>query len=145
VAVLLDTNILLRLVQPHSPHAPIAERALAALRLQNEELQITSQNLVEFWAVATRSVIENGLGYSIEQATAQVVDLKRFFNLLPEVPLQSEWERLVTQYRVSGKNAHDARLVAAMAVHGMNAILTFNTQDFTRYAGIAIIDPRLVA
>jgi predicted nucleic acid-binding protein len=144
MAVLLDTNMLLRLVQPHSPHVPIAERALSALRLRNEELQITSQNLVEFWAVATRTTAENGLGYSIEQAMAQVPDLKKFFTLLPEAPLQIQWEQLVAHYRVSGKNSHDARLVAAMLVHGTNAILTFNTQDFSRYTGIAVLDPRMV-
>jgi len=28
---------------------------------------------------------------------------------------------------------HDARLVAAMNVHGVRRILTFNTDDFKRY------------
>ena len=45
-------------------------------------------------------------------------------------------------YRVAGKNTHDARLVAAMVVHGVSSILTFNIQDFTRYAEITIFDPR---
>src|ERR1035441_9787126 len=118
MAILLDTNILLRLLQPHSAHAPIAEKALNALRSRNEALQITAQNLVEFWAVATRPVTENGLGMTVDQAMAEVTALKRLFTLLPEAPLQSEWERLITTYRVSGKNSHDARLVAAMMVHG---------------------------
>jgi predicted nucleic acid-binding protein len=145
MAVLLDTNILLRLLQPHSPHAPIAERALNALRSRNESLQITAQNIVEFWAVATRPAAENGLGMTVERAMAQVTTLRRLFALLPEAPLQSEWERLVTTYRVSGKNSHDARPVAAMMVHGTMSILTFNVQDFTRYAGIIILDPRMIA
>jgi predicted nucleic acid-binding protein len=72
MAVLLDTNILLRLLQPHSLYAPIAERALNALRSRNEALQITAQNIVEFWAVATRPVTENGLGMTVEQAMAEV-------------------------------------------------------------------------
>jgi len=111
MAVLVDTNILLRISQPDTTHATIAERALDALRIRNEELRITSQNLVEFWAVATRSLTENGLGFTVEQAMAQMLALKQLFILLPEAPLQSEWERLVTSYRVAGKNSHDARLV----------------------------------
>jgi hypothetical protein len=71
--------------------------------------------------------------------------LKQLFILLPEAPLQSEWERLVTTYRVSGKNCHDARLVAAMMVHGTMSILTFNVQDFVRYADITVLDPQLIA
>jgi hypothetical protein len=45
------------------------------------------------------------------------------------------WERLVAQYQVSGVNDHDARLTAAMVVHGITHILTFNIEDFNRYAG----------
>lgn len=144
MAVLVDTNILLRISQPDTAHTTIAERALNALRIQNEELCITSQNLVEFWAVATRPVKENGLGFTVEQAKGQMLALKQLFTLLPEAPLQSEWERLVTTYRVSGKNSHDARLVAAMMVHGTRSILTFNVQDFVRYSGITVLDPRLI-
>jgi predicted nucleic acid-binding protein len=73
-----------------------------------------------------------------------MANFKRLFTLLPEAPLQSEWERLVTTYRVSGKNSHDARLVAAMMVHGIGSVLTFNVQDFTRYASITVLDPSLV-
>jgi predicted nucleic acid-binding protein len=47
----------------------------------------------------------------------------------------------VKAYRVSGKNTHDARLVAAMHVHGIESILTFNGNDFGRYTGITAIDP----
>jgi hypothetical protein len=32
-----------------------------------------------------------------------------------------------------------------MMVHGIGSILTFNVQDFTRYAGITVLDPRMVA
>jgi predicted nucleic acid-binding protein len=140
MAVLLDTNILLRLVQPHHPSAQIAIRALRELHAANEALHITQQNIVEFWAVATRPIASNGLGFSTEQAAAEVDALKRLFTLLPELPLQNAWERLVADYRVSGKNAHDARLVAAMVVHGIEGILTFNEQDFLRYAEIRVLD-----
>jgi hypothetical protein len=47
-----------------------------------------------------------------------------------------EWERLVIGHQVSGKSGHDARLVAAMTVHGFTHILTFNFAHFTQYAGI---------
>ena len=140
MAVLLDTNILLRLAQPHHPHATVAARALLALRANNEILHIAQQNIVEFWAVATRPIAAYGLGFSTEQATAEVETLKRLFVLLPELPLQDAWERLVADYRVSGKNAHDARLVAAMVVHGIDSILTFNAQDFVRYREIRVLD-----
>lgn len=55
-----------------------------------------------------------------------------------------EWERLVVQYRVSGKQAHDARLVAAMRVHNLTHLLTFNTGDFKRFTAITAINPQSI-
>jgi predicted nucleic acid-binding protein len=45
----------------------------------------------------------------------------------------------VKQHAVSGKSAHDARIVAAMIVHGIERLVTFNVRDFKRYEGIIII------
>jgi predicted nucleic acid-binding protein len=106
---------------------------------------LATQNLVEFWAAITRPVDENGLGLTTKQAMAEVDALKRLFIPLQEVPIHEEWERLVVAYRVSGKNTHDARLVAAMIAHGVGSILTFNLRDFTRYREITAIDPRTLA
>ena len=45
---------------------------------------------------------------------------------------------------VIGNQVYDARLVAAMMVHGVGRILTFNAADFTRYP-IEILDPAAVS
>jgi predicted nucleic acid-binding protein len=42
---------------------------------------------------------------------------------------------------VSGKPAHDARLVAAMIKHGIVHLLTFNDGDFKRYTEIVAESP----
>jgi predicted nucleic acid-binding protein len=145
MAFLIDTNILLRMMQPHHPHCSSAERAVGVLKTRNETLHLAAQNLMEFWAAATRPAGENGLGMSIETVSREMSILKRLFSLLPEAPLLEEWERLVVRYAVSGKNTHDARLVAAMKQHQITSILTFNVQDVVRYDGIAVIDPRTFA
>jgi predicted nucleic acid-binding protein len=44
-----------------------------------------------------------------------------------------EWKQLVVRHGVQGSKVHDARLVATMNIHGIRRILTFNTDDFTRY------------
>lgn len=144
MSILVDTNVLLRSIQAQHPQMATATRALNVLIGVNQDLRIAQQNVVEFWAVATRPVSKNGLGLSIEQAIVEVEIVRENFEMLPELPLDEEWQRLVTRYRVSGKSVHDARLVAAMLVHGVDRILTFNTQDFTRYAEIQPIDPAQV-
>lgn len=77
---------------------------------------------------------------------AELAGLKSMFFLLPETPaIYPLWEALVIQYQVSGKPAHDARLVAAMQAHGLTAILTFDESGFSRYPGIQVVHPREVA
>jgi len=36
---------------------------------------------------------------------------------------------------------HDARIVAAMMVHGIRHLLTYNGSDFKRYADLVILTP----
>jgi hypothetical protein len=45
---------------------------------------------------------------------------------------------------VIGSQVYDARLVAAMTVHGVGRILTFNAADFSRYP-IETLDPAAVS
>jgi hypothetical protein len=40
-----------------------------------------------------------------------------------------------------GVQVREARLVAAMHVHGVTHLLTLNDQDFTRFDGITVVDP----
>ncbi len=146
MSYLVDTNVLLRSVQKSYPMHKNADHAVKTLLNLGEELFVTLQNLIEFWAVATRPIANNGLELTIEQAYQELNGLKRIFSALPELPgILAEWERIVIQHRVSGKQAHDARIAAAMYVHGVKNLLTFNTDDFKRYPGIAAIDPHSVA
>jgi predicted nucleic acid-binding protein len=141
MAVLVDTNILLSL-QTHHPHFALVEQAFSVLRNRDEVLCLAVQNLIEFWAVATRPASENGLGMTTETATRELAVLKDLFALLPEPDsVFDEWERLVITHHVSGKGTHDARLVAVMKLSKVDRILTFNVADFARYEDVQALHP----
>lgn len=136
MAYLIDTNVLLRSVDPNHPMYDDATNAISVLRNQEETLCIVPQNLIEFWNVYTRPANKNGLGHTAEEAEAEIKRLKAFFTVRADTAsIYDQWERLVVQYQVKGVNVHDARLTAAMLVHGLTHILTFNVEDFNRYAG----------
>jgi predicted nucleic acid-binding protein len=142
---LLDTNILARLAQPTHAMHPAAANAVDELDRQGNVLYLVPQNFYEFWVVATRPTSQNGLGFTPAQAQSELARFKALFTLLDDTPaVYPEWERLVVRHQVSGKNAHDTRLVAAMIVHGINQILTFNVGDFQRYQNIMVLDPRQI-
>jgi predicted nucleic acid-binding protein len=142
---LIDTNVLLRLLQPQHPQYSIAAAAVAELRKQGVDLSVALQNLVEFWVVATRPVANNGLGMSPLTISGELWALNGLFRLLEGKPgVAGVWERLVGAHLISGKQAHDAHLVAVMLVHGVTSILTFNIADFQRYPDITVLDPEKV-
>jgi predicted nucleic acid-binding protein len=139
---LVDTNILTRLAEPgHAMHQPALD-AVKLLVRQRHKLHIVPQNLYEFWVVCTRPTNVNGLGKTAAEAVVELANLKALFLWLDETPaVYGIWEHLVASTPVVGKNAHDARFVAAMTVHGLTRLLTFNTQDFRQYPGITAMCP----
>lgn len=139
---LSDTNIALRWVRPSDPQHALAVAAVEALLDRGEQLYITAQNLIEFWSVATRPIEANGLGMTPQEADAAIARIEAFFLFAPDNPaIYTEWRQLVISVGVSGAQVHDARLVAAMRVHGLTHVLTFNPKDFVRFPGIAVIHP----
>ena len=143
MSYLADSNILTRLTQKQSPHYPFARRAVISLRKQGEEICIVPQNLIEFWSVATRPAVNNGLGLTTSEAKLEIRKFKRIFKFYDDdSKIYAEWENLVAKYQVLGKNVHDARLVAAMIRHKLSHLLTFNIKDFKRFVEITVIDPQ---
>lgn len=143
---LVDSNILIRWVQPTDPDFPIVEAALASLISSGAILCYASQNLGEFWNASTRPVDRNGFGLSPEEAERRAHLFESRLRLLPDsLAVHEEWRRLLVNYGVSGVQVHDAHLVAAMLVHGVKTILTFNTTDFARFAGIEAVHPVKIA
>lgn len=137
MSVLADTNVLLRSIEPRHLMQRIAADSVQLLGQQGESIVLVPQNIYELWAVATRPVAQNGLGLSPTEAQAEVARFKSLFRVLEDSPtIFPTWEGLVVMYHVKGKNAHDARLIAAMMVHGIDCLLTFNKPDFARYQQI---------
>ena len=142
---LVDKNVLLRLADAASLQHGVVTRALAVLTSAGSPLYVTAQNLIEFWAVATRPQSRNGFGLAPAQADARIGLILTQFDLLSDRPeIFLLWRILVRSVGVSGTQVHDARLVAVMQAHTIDHILTFNGADFARYmqpAGIVVVDP----
>ena len=144
--VLLDTNILGRILQTGHPQHRPAQDAVDALEARGDTPRLVPQVVYELWAVAPRPAAVNGLGLPVAQAATELARMLRLFPLLDDSPaIFPEWQRLVAAHAVLGKNGHDARLVAAMLVHGVTHLLTFNTADFARFPGITALDPASIA
>jgi predicted nucleic acid-binding protein len=56
--------------------------------------------------------------------------------------MHQEWRQMLVDYSISGVQVHDARLVAAMRIHGAKQILTFSAIDFRRFADREAVHPQ---
>ena len=143
--ILVDANVLLRLIQIGHPHQQPALDAISLLHKRDREHLVTCpQALYEMYVVCTRpqDAPNPGLGLAPAAAVAQVETAERQFDLEPEPPgVVSRWKELVVRYRVTGKSTHDARLAALMVEREISKLLTFNDSHFTRYTEITVLNP----
>src|SRR6266700_2720773 len=143
MTILVDTNILLRVVDQSAAEHSICVDALRRLDDLGHELAICAQVMIEFWSVATRPLKANGLGLEPKSAAQFLNGLCNSLRVLPEPPdVASVWRQIVERYSVISKQAHDARLVALMQAHNLPQLLTLNTSDFSRYSQILLLNPQ---
>lgn len=143
---LLDTNTLLRSVYTPSLQRTLALDAIATLLQRGHRVFITSQTVVEFWAVATRPREANGFGWTPADVNEEIELFFQRFAYLEETPqVFGDWLQLVNMYHITGRRVYDTRLVAVMLAHGITHILTFNVADFAAYQAITVVHPDEIA
>lgn len=143
---LVDSNVLLRWVKPDDRDYPLVVSAIDATLQRGAVFCYTSQNVAEFWNTCTRPLDRNGYGLSPQEADRRARLFEDKLRLLPDsLAVHQEWRNLLVASNVSGVQVHDARLVAAMRIHRVGRILTFNEKDFARYTDIEAVNPRTIS
>lgn len=111
-------------------------------RAGEERPALSRQVLREYLAVVTRPQTWS-VPLPRVQAIADVLELSRAFAILEDGPTVTAI--LLNRCRdvpVSGRQVHDANIVATMLAHGERRLLTFNDGDFTRFVPrIEIVRP----
>ncbi len=139
----IDTNVLPRAMEQKHPMHRVANDAVLKLLVQGITFVMFPQVVREFWNAATRPAGVNGIGLSSGEADVQVSLLLVQYPVLEDgLATFHEWLTLVRTQNVSSKQVHDA-YIAAMRVHGVTHLLTFNTGDSKRF-GITAVDPATV-
>jgi predicted nucleic acid-binding protein len=145
MAFLLDTGILLRFVNTNDRQHSTIQAAIGLLIARGEQLFTATQNVAEYYNVATRPIANNGLGRRPDEVVKSVErDIEPICFVLAENDgVFGEIKRLASKYAVVGKQVHDARLVAMMLTWQIENILTLNDRHFRRFEpeGITVVTP----
>jgi predicted nucleic acid-binding protein len=124
---------------------PLAKQAVGRVLAQGDDIHLVPQVVTEYWRVATSpGSARGGYGWTAAQADTEIKRLEAIYPVFRDTPDVFDWWRtLVVGVEAQGASVYDARLAAAMLAHGWTHILTFNVDDFKRFAlwGIVPVHP----
>lgn len=128
----VDTNILVYASIAESPLHHAARQALAAAQSRYDTLWISSQVIREFLVVLTRPQVFSEVSRHV--VLRQVMDFCQRFEVAEDsVVVRGCLLDLVDKLQISGKQIHDANIVATIQAYGIGTLLTHNTKDFQRF------------
>jgi predicted nucleic acid-binding protein len=132
--VMVDTNVLVAATDEGRPEHHDALTILNDWPAGHTTLCVSGQILREYLTVATRPTEENGLGLKPSEALGNVRAIRERTTLLAEDgKVADRLLGLLADVECSGKQVHDANVIATMLVHGVGTVVTRNLDDFARF------------
>jgi predicted nucleic acid-binding protein len=141
--VFVDTNVLLRSLIDQFPESSACRGLLLEQRKAEKELWISRQVVRELLVQMTHPKTLSTL-LTRDQVQFQMRTVLRLFKVANETSdTTTMLLTLMRDYAISGKQVHDANIVAVMLTNQINTLLTLNTVDFKRYSDrITLLIPR---
>lgn len=139
--VFIDTNILIYASSTKSPFYQHAHDAIRRFEKESAELFISRQVLREYLASMTRpDMLTEEL--SRESVIKAVRHFEEDFTVFNDTPgVTEQLLELAETVSVSGKQIHDANIIATMLVNDVHSLLTHNISDFKRFSGYIELVP----
>src|SRR5215469_815155 len=139
---MLDTNVFLSATDEGRAEHRQAMLVFNDMAGRGTTLYASGQVMREYLAVATRPIGNNGLGLKQAHALANARAFRTRTTLLAEdSAVADRLLDLLSEVPCSGKQVHDANVVATMLVHGIGRLITINVADFTRFEDRIVLMP----
>ncbi len=128
-SLFIDTNIL---VYANVIETPFHEQALAAINIAHEAgraIWISRQLTREYLVTLTRpQVFENLPKVTVLEQVDQFIER---FQVVDVTSIVSEpLVKLMGDFKIGGKQVHDANIVATMLAYDIRCLLMYNVKDF---------------
>ncbi len=139
--IFIDTNVLVYANNTLSTFCNTARVQLQNAFSNGESVWISRQVLREFAVIVSREMQSAGkVDFPLLENT-----IKRFevdFRVAEDSQIVThQLLRLLEETNTSGKQVHDANIVATMLAHGIDSLLTHNSQDFKRFSHLITLIP----
>lgn len=139
--VFIDTNVLVYAAVEDSPFRRLAWQAMKTCSVSSAPVWISRQVLREYLATMTRPH-PNAPAIPVLTAVKQVLHFESRFRIAEDGPAVTQaLLSLLQEVPVSGKQVHDANIVATALAYDIRCILTNNVDDFNRFSSLIEIIP----
>lgn len=138
---MVDTNVLVYATIDEAPRCEEARQWMTHLQEEGVRLCTTPQIYREYLVVLTRGLVFERSFTATEAVTALESIRPSFRELSPTSETLAELLVLIRHYSVRGKQVHDANIVAVMKTYGVDALATYNQDDFQRFEDIVLLPP----
>ncbi len=139
--IFIDTNIL---IYANVAGAPFHEQALDALKLAQQSERpswISRQVLREFISARTRPQTF-AQPSTMDVVIERVRYLEKQFQVADDTASVTEQLiKLLGDFKIGGRQIHDANIVATMLAYNIPCLLTHNIKDFRRFEQLIKIEP----
>ena len=129
--VVVDTNVLVALLDGKDVHHQRAVRLVARLEKEQQQFVMMDCILVELYSVIARRSREKGFDFS--QVLPEIVQLEKMYHVIMAYDYRQKLHAKVLDLMLSSKGAlnyHDALIGLAMKRERIRGIATFD-KDFT--------------
>lgn len=131
---LVDTNVLLRAMNPGLELHTEAEKIIYRLWSEEVELWISRQVIREYLVQVTRPQFL-APALTLGQVLTQLETILSLFRVADDTSrVATQRIDLITAFPTSGKQIHDANIIAVMLVNGIDTLVTQNLDDMKRFA-----------
>jgi len=136
----IDTNIL---IYANVTTAPFHEQALSTIEAAHQSkrpMWISRQVIREFVAARTRPQTFSQPS-TVEVIIERVQYLEEHFQVADDhAAVTKQLTQLMSEFKIGGKQVHDANIVATMRAYGVSCLLTHNIKDFKRFKDIITVE-----
>lgn len=140
--IFIDSNILVYANNSLSPFCQTARQQLQNAFENYESVWVSRQVFREFMVIVSREMLFANQKVDFELIDSTVKRFEQDFEVAEDSPaITHQLLHLLKETNTSGKQVHDANIVATMLIHGIETLLTNNVADFIRFSHAITVLP----
>ncbi len=131
----VDTNILVYANNSLSPFCTAARQKLIDATADFDSVWVSRQVFREFAAIVSREMNSTIGRVNFDKLAASIHQMEHDFSVAENSGAVTKfWLALLKETNTSGKQVHDAQIVATMLHYRIDHLLTHNEADFKRFS-----------